>query len=70
MDREPEQGSVLADYLTPVEAAALTGTAESTWRRRAAAGLVPGAVIKGKQWLLPRQAVEAAGVRPRAKRSA
>ena len=40
-------------YATPSEAAAFTGTAESTWRNRAAAGEIPGAVKKGKQWLIP-----------------
>ena len=50
--------SVLAElFITPAEAAALTNTAESTWRNRAAAGQVPGAVKKGKQWLLPRSEV-------------
>lgn len=45
------------DWLTPVEAAELTKTAESGWRNKAAAGEIPGAVKKGKQWLLPRQIV-------------
>ncbi len=40
-------------YVTPNEAAAFTGTAESSWRNRAAAGEIPGAVKKGKQWLIP-----------------
>jgi len=40
-------------YVTPNEAAAFTGTAESGWRNRAAAGDIPGAVKKGKQWLIP-----------------
>lgn len=39
--------------LTPVEAAERTGTSESGWRNRAAAGLVPGARKVGKQWLIP-----------------
>jgi hypothetical protein len=46
------------DWLTPAEAAAHFGGAEVTWRTRAAAGLIPGAVKKGKQWLFPRSAVE------------
>ena len=40
-------------YVTPNEAAAFTATAESSWRNRAAAGEIPGAVKKGKQWLIP-----------------
>jgi len=39
--------------VTPAEVAAATGTGESTWRNRAAAGDIPGALMKGKQWLLP-----------------
>lgn len=48
--------AVTQDYhwMTPVEVAAETGTEESVWRKRAARGDVPGAVKKGKQWLLPR----------------
>lgn len=47
----------VADYLTPAEAAQATGTSESHWRNKAAAGKVPGAIKKGKQWLLPRSFV-------------
>lgn len=47
-----------ADLLTPAEAANATDTSESYWRNRAAAGEIPGAYKKGKQWLLPRAAVE------------
>lgn len=50
--------SASPDYLTPVEIADATGTAESTWRNKAAAGEIPGAVKKGKQWLIPRWAVQ------------
>lgn len=39
--------------LTPAEVATISGTAESTWRNKAAAGEILGAVKKGKQWLLP-----------------
>lgn len=39
--------------LTPAEIAAATGTAESTWRNKAAAGEIAGAVKRGKQWLIP-----------------
>jgi len=45
------------DLLTIGEVAALTDEAESTWRNRAAAGEIPGAVKKGKTWLLPRSMV-------------
>lgn len=38
----------------PSELAAVTGEGESTWRWRAAEGVVPGAIKKGKQWLLPK----------------
>lgn len=41
-------------FVTPAEVAAATGTSESQWRNKAAAGVIPGAVKKGKQWLLPR----------------
>lgn len=41
------------EMLTPAEIAEATGIAESNWRNKAAAGLVPGASKKGKQWLLP-----------------
>lgn len=40
------------ETLTPAEIAAATGTAESTWRNRAAAGELPGATKRGKQWLI------------------
>ncbi len=45
------------EAVTPAEAAALTGTAESGWRNKAAAGQLPGAIKKGKQWLIPRRLV-------------
>jgi hypothetical protein len=48
--------------LTPAEIAAATGTAESTWRNKAAAGAIPGAVKKGKQWLLPRSVLRSQGL--------
>lgn len=41
------------ETLTPAEIAAATGTAESTWRNKAAAGEIAGAVKRGKQWLIP-----------------
>lgn len=40
-------------YVTPTEVATATNTAESGWRNKAAAGEIPGAIKKGKQWLLP-----------------
>jgi len=48
--------------LTPVEVAEITNTAESTWRNKAAAGDIPGAVKRGKQWLLPRSVLRSQGV--------
>lgn len=48
--------------LTPVEIADATGTAESTWRNKAAAGKIPGAIKKGKQWLLPRSILRSRGL--------
>jgi len=48
--------------LTPVEVANISGMAESTWRNRAASGDVPGAIKKGKQWLLPQSVLRAQGV--------
>jgi cytosine/adenosine deaminase-related metal-dependent hydrolase len=47
------------EFVTPREAARLTDVAESTWRARAASGDVPGALKKGKQWLLPAAEVQA-----------
>jgi len=49
------------ELLTPAEVAEITGTADSTWRNKAAAGEIPGAVKKGKQWLLPRSVLRAQG---------
>lgn len=49
--------STVGQWLTPNEAAAMTGTASSGWRNRAAAGKIPGAVKKGSQWLIPAAAV-------------
>jgi len=49
-------------FLTPAEVAQKTDTAESTWRNRAAAGKIPGAIKKGKQWLLPKTALRSQGV--------
>jgi hypothetical protein len=46
---------------TPAELALATGTAESSWRNKAAAGAIPGAVKRGKQWLLPRSVLLAQG---------
>lgn len=48
--------------LTPAEAAEATGTSESNWRNKAAAGEIPGAIKKGKQWLLPRSVLRSRGL--------
>lgn len=53
--------SAPAETMTPAEIAAATGTAESTWRNKAAAGELAGAVKRGKQWLIPVTAVQQAG---------
>ena len=50
------------EFVTPAEVAEATGTAESGWRNKAAAGAIPGAFKKGKQWLLPRSVLVAQGV--------
>ncbi len=50
------------NWMTPAEVAEAIGTSESNWRNKAAAGLIPGAVKKGKQWLLPRSVLRARGV--------
>lgn len=50
------------ELMTPAEVAEATGTAESGWRNKAAAGAIPGAIKKGKQWLLPRSVLVAQGV--------
>lgn len=42
-------------YLTPAEAAEMTGNHESHWRNLCANGQVIGAIKKGKQWLIPRR---------------
>jgi hypothetical protein len=49
--------SAPTELLTPAEIAEMTGTNESTWRNNAAAGKIPGAVKKGKQWLIPQSAI-------------
>lgn len=43
------------ERMTPAEIAAATGTAESGWRSKAAAGELPGSIKKGKQWLIPKR---------------
>lgn len=47
-------GSAPDTLYVPSELAAVTEIAESTWRKYASNGTVPGAVKKGKQWLLPK----------------
>lgn len=71
-DAETEQAMPLTDedgnyipvtledeFVTPAEAARLTGTDESTWRYRLIDGKIRGAFKKGKQWLIPRSSVKA-----------
>lgn len=50
------------EMLTPAEVAARTETHESGWRNKAAAGEIPGAIKKGKQWLLPRSVLRSRGL--------
>lgn len=45
------------ETMTPAEIAEITGTVESTWRNKAARGEIPGAVKRGKQWLIPDRVV-------------
>lgn len=45
------------EWYTAEEAAAVTGTAASGWRNRAAAGDIPGAWKVAKTWLIPVAAV-------------
>lgn len=52
-----ERWHMVLDYLTTSEAAALSGTSESGWRNRAAAGKIPGAWKAGRDWMIPRSAV-------------
>lgn len=46
------------EWYSPVGAATATGTSESSWRNRAAAGQIPGAFKVGKQWVIPASAVQ------------
>ncbi|RLC88745.1 MAG: hypothetical protein DRJ03_01455 [Chloroflexi bacterium] len=39
--------------MTTAEAAMVTGSNDSTWRRKCGEGKVPGAFKKGKTWLIP-----------------
>lgn len=50
------------EYMTPVEIAEKTGTAESGWRNKAADGDLPGAIKKGKQWLIPASVLRSRGI--------
>lgn len=52
-----EMDGKFTGWLTPAEAALISGTAESGWRNRAAQGKIPGATKKGKQWLIPSDAI-------------
>jgi hypothetical protein len=49
-------------YLTPPEIAAQTGKSESNWRNKAAAGEFPGAIKKGKVWLIPYSVLRSRGI--------
>jgi hypothetical protein len=49
-------------YLTPPEIAAKTGTSESNWRNKAAAGEFPGATKRGKVWLIPLSVLQSRGI--------
>lgn len=50
------------ELLTPQEVADATGTHESGWRNKAAAGEIPGSFKKGKTWLLPRSVLRSRGI--------
>lgn len=47
------------EMLTPAEVAEQTGTSESQWRNKAAAGEIPGAAKSGGTWMLPRSVLRA-----------
>jgi len=49
-------------YLTPPEIAAKTGTSESNWRNKAAAGEFPGATKRGKLWHIPLSVLQSRGI--------
>jgi len=49
-------------YLTPPEIATQTGTSESNWRNKAAAGEFPGAVKRGKVWFIPYSVLRSRGI--------
>ena len=49
-------------YLTPAEIAAQTGTSQSNWRNKAAAGHFPGAIKRGKVWLIPSAILRSRGI--------
>ena len=55
---ELKNGHFIEEMYTPAEIAEFTDTSEAQWRNKAAAGLLPGAIKKGKQWLIPRSAIE------------
>lgn len=54
--------SAKSTYATPAQIAEATSTAESTWRNKAAAGEIIGAVKLGKQWLIPLLSLRAYGI--------
>jgi hypothetical protein len=49
-------------YMTPPEIAEQTGTSESNWRNKAAAGDFPGAIKRGKVWLIPYSVLRSRGI--------
>jgi hypothetical protein len=49
-------------YMTPPEIAAQTGKSESNWRNKAAAGEFPGAIKRGKVWLIPVSVLRSRGI--------
>jgi len=50
------------EWLTPVQVAEMTHTTESGWRNKCAAGAIPGAIKRGKQWLLPKSILGYMGI--------
>lgn len=49
-------------YMSPPEIAAQTGTSESNWRNKAAAGDFPGAYKQGRVWLIPYSVLRSRGI--------
>lgn len=53
--------SAPGQLVTPAEIAEQTGSAESTWRNKAANGELPGSIKKGKQWLIQASVLRSRG---------